>query len=355
MPTRATQQAMARSTYIPPQVQSAMESHMREALPAHLQQYVGPNRPAYIPQAVERQLSSQLQKSMPEHLRQYSDAYVQQKIVDPSLASPMQAPGTTIRPHPPVPDLLKRDHSIPFGEQHTVEMNVDPHASARPAPEQPAPRAALPQDEGPKPPTYDFIFNPNEQKPSQDSKLPSLPGLNANFSKIILALIGAILVVFVVGLIKNAVSGPGNYPYLLSVLQDQEELMHLVSNSTQQQQQDISGTNLNYAWTTDMAMTSSSTQLLNYLAANGHKVKSAKLLMQKISPADDQTLANAELAGTYNQEFAQVNTTLLQGYINDLKTAYNYTTGVHGRALLSSDYNQAVLLLTQVNSNVGST
>lgn len=190
-------------------------------------------------------------------------------------------------------------------------------------------------------PNYDFILSP--------AAPPKRRPLGGGSMLSRLLLVGGILVVLMIVfvVIKNLASGPSNYPVLLTVAQDQQELIHL--STAAGQQQTLATAAKNFATTAQFGLTSQQAQFTDYLKKNGHHVP-AKTLNLKISKTTDDQLAAAASAGTYGQTFKEVMQSQLTTYSQDLKRAYAQTTGRKGRQLLSNDYDAAQLLLQQLSS-----
>src|SRR5487761_1817365 len=209
MPNKPSSIASDRHAYIPPQIQHALDQHMERNLPNHLKQYVGPNKPAYIPNEVRKSLAQQMQKNLPAHLNGYTSAYLEQRTVNPSIS---RASSSSVRNNPPpVPNQLRRDHSMPGGEQFTVELNSLPIPSKSMFSNENVPSPTLPiqapietVNSGPDSnhPVYDFILNPTEP-PKPPLSLPSLPGVGPMFSKLLMVLIGLILLIIIYAVVQN--------------------------------------------------------------------------------------------------------------------------------------------------------
>lgn len=313
---------------------------MQQNMPQNLKKYVGENA-AYVPRHMEAQVAKQMQKNMPAHLKQYAGAYMQQQVIQPNtgrLHNNYQTP-RTVTPHAPLPDKLRRGHSQPYGEQHTVELNTLPNdQSLFQADSQPQP-----QSSGPHHPDYEFIMNP-EQQPKQ----PFLPGSNSVPTRFLV--VGGLLIVLMVAfvVVKGLLAGKSNLPGFVTVAQDQQSLIHITQQASQQP--DLSTDNKNFAATAQLSLNSAQSNLLTYLKQNHQKV-SAKQLNLRISANTDNQLQNAAAGSTYNQTFKEVMSTQLHGYVNALQSTYQQITGPKGKALLNSDYTQAKLLLTQLESS----
>ena len=352
MPVSPSQAAKDRATYIPPQIEQAMKAHIEATMPAQYKPYLSDSRPGLIPTNVEQKLSTAMQKNMPAHLKPYAGAYMQQRIVQPGSAS---STPSSIAPHPPSPDLLRRDHSAP-AQQYTVEPNTLPVAAkslfeAKQTPPSSTPVAQPNQppvsSPGPYDPGYAFIMNPS-QPPKRRVALPSVPGLGPLATKVLIGLAGLVLVLIIFSVTKSALSGSGNVPALTAVAQDQQELAHLSTNAALQT--DISTTNQTFAATASLSLASAEAQLISYLSLNGHKL-AAKQLSLKVSVSTDSSLTAAESTGNFNQTFVSIMQSKLGTYMSDLNTAYKLTKGAKGRALLVSDYKQAQLLLSQLSAS----
>lgn len=186
----------------------------------------------------------------------------------------------------------------------------------------------------------------NPQKPPRRPLLSGLPGSHGLPGRLLYVAGGLLVLVILIVIIKGAFGG-SNFTGFVTVAQDQQELIHLATNATQQQT--ISAANLNFASTVRLAMTTSQANLIQYLLNNHHKLNN-KTLSLKVSAAADQQLTNAVAATTYDQTFQQIMNGKLKAYSSDLRQAYQMNKGPKGRALLNDDYNQAQLLLTQLDS-----
>lgn len=190
---------------------------------------------------------------------------------------------------------------------------------------------------------YSFITNP--EKPA---KQPLLPSGNSLPQRALLATGGLLALVIIFVIIKSLLGGGGsNLTSFVGVAQDQQELMHLATNASQQKSLTVN--DQNFAATSQLSLASSQATIVKYLSTNGHKVN-LKTLNLKLSLSLDNQLVNAAAATTYDQTFQEITKTKLTAYLSDLQQTYKQTKGKNGRALLNDDYNQAQLLLTQLNS-----
>lgn len=209
-----------------------------------------------------------------------------------------------------------------------------------------------PQNPSPQP-DYGFIMEP--PKPARRGL--NLPGFNPGGSMLIrgaIALGGLLVLLIIFLIIKSLLSGGGNTQALITVGQDQQQMIHIITNGPGQAAQQAAQTALspadqNFAATAQASLTSARHQLTEYMAKNGKKV-SLKTLSAKLNPSIDQQLTSAAANTTYETTFKSIMSNQLKKYESDLRTAYNQTKGPKGRALLNQDYQGAQLLLDQLNS-----
>ena len=253
-----------------------------------------------------------------------------------SPSPPPQTPGRPDLP-PPVPNPLRQAHSMPASEQHVVDVNNLPKNANNNLFQSDKPSLASSS------PAYDFILNSEQVKPSRKINLPQ-----TKLTRIVIGLAAALVLIIMFGIISSLLKSPSNLPYISSVLEDQQELIHV--SSVAANESDINNVNQNFASTATVALSSNATQLQSYLKANG-QVLSSKVLNAKVSSLTDQRLTSAESSGDFNSTFNEIASSQLNTYLADLRLAYSKTTGPHGRALLTSFYNQANLLLKSLSSN----
>jgi hypothetical protein len=244
------------------------------------------------------------------------------------------SPGRPDMP-PPVPNPLRQDHSMPVGEQLSVDVNNLPKNAGNNL-FQASGNSSANSD-------YDFILNP--APPTHPAIKNSL--LHGTLARVVMGLIGVFVIIIVIAVIASLSKGSSNLPYFESVLEDQQELIHITTNAVNEP--DISSSNQNFVSTASTSLNSNSTQLESYLATSGVKI-STSVLSLKVSSTIDNDLTNAESSGSFNSTFDQVAKADLNGYMEDLKLAYSKTTGPQGRALLSSFYNQAGLLIVSLDN-----
>lgn len=216
-----------------------------------------------------------------------------------------------------------------------------------PDPQPPAPPAGMPSEPSqPSAPgsqggTYDFIVNPSKPKIGPGFNLPGSPVV-----RIVYIAGGLLLLLIIFSVVKGQFSKSNFTPYI-SIIQDQQAMIHLVDSVNNQT--NLSTGTQNFAVTTQLSLTSSRSAMVGYLA-NNHKKVSDKVANLKISASVDEQLANANSAGTYEQAFQGVMKNKLTSYLNDLRQTYKQTKGKKGHALLQDDYNQAKLLMIQLDT-----
>jgi hypothetical protein len=343
---------MDNQSYLPPNVEREINNHVQANLPGYIKRYTGSDTPSHMTPSLEAAISNEVQSNLPDHLKAYAGAYVNQQVTQPTMqnnASQMSGQ----RAVPPRPDLQRRDHNLGFGEQHTAEISGLPVAaqtrfedsSGRPTVPQvltQTPNQPQNQQNPVQHPAYDFILNP--EQPAQTGKPVKTPGLPGGSSILVRSLTfggGLILLIIIGVVIKSVLSSSGNFPMLLSVVQDQQELIHISNEASAEP--DISSTNQTFASTINLVFSDSASNLSSYLSSTKHKI-STKEAELKQNPTIDTDIRSAESAGDFNQYYNQVASAQMNQYLADLKTAYRATKTSEGRALLSSDYNQAILL-----------
>lgn len=269
-----------------------------------------------------------MQRNLPPHLQKYAGAYMQQKVFDPSMnrgaSQPMQngAPPPTYRP---VTHLDREDHYVQYkGDSGQSGQSPEP---TRPfSPEQ----------------AYDFIDEPLQQ----DSRAPLLPSNSSMPMRIAIFGGGLVVLLILFVVVKGFFGGGSSLTSIVTVAQDQQALIHLTDNALKQS--DLSDSNENFSATASLSLASSRSDLVNYMAKNGKKID-VKVLNLKISKTTDTQLVSAASAATYNETYKGIMQKKINSYMNNLKLAYTETTGPKGQALLYSQYEQAKLLLVQLD------
>jgi flagellar basal body-associated protein FliL len=346
----------AQSTYIPPEIQRGLDQHFNKAVAPHIREYANSlNDSAHMPRGMEHTISEQMNRNMPDNLKPYAEAYVQQSY---GAHSPSVSPTRSMPP--PIPDQLNRSHSMPFGEQHNVELNTLPVA-AQTLFERPEGSSTVVSPNGPQqqatPPIdsndpYSFIMNQGANHGNKGPGVPSLPGLPPMASRLLLVGGGLLILIIIIVIFKSLLAGSGKSTGLVSVAQDQTAMLSIINGITQTSQSQLNTANQNIVSTMQVSLESSQQQLETYLSSNHMKV-STKTLALKESTATTTSLANAESAGDFDITLDQILKSQLDTYQSDLSLAYRQVKGPKGKALLTSDYNQSKLMLSQINNPNG--
>ena len=177
------------------------------------------------------------------------------------------------------------------------------------------------QPEAPQP-NYDFFLNP-QSKPKQRF-------LSSNSSmkmRIVTVLGGGMVLIIIVIIISSLLSSKPGTAGLLTLAQEQNELVRVAAKAGQQ----------------------SSQQILAYSKKFGQKL-SAKQLMLTRSATTDQQLTSAQAASNYDSVYLQITVTALNQYLQSLKQVYNSTSSKTQRQFLSTDYSAANILLNQAKA-----
>lgn len=181
------------------------------------------------------------------------------------------------------------------------------------------------------------------------------PFSNAGMLSRVLMVGGALIVVIILfSVISSAVSkGKSVVPPMTSVLQYQEEIMHLTSNTTLSKvggSDLLDGNNKNFVATANVSVSSATQQNLAYVTANHGKIKPI-MLTALVSAKTDQRLTESAQAGTFNDTYRDVMQTVLKNYELTLQRSYQQLHGPKGKALLKDQYAQADLLLKSLQTN----
>ncbi|MDB5170929.1 MAG: hypothetical protein JWO35_623 [Candidatus Saccharibacteria bacterium] len=193
-----------------------------------------------------------------------------------------------------------------------------------------------------QPNDYAFITNPDKPVRKQ-----SLPGSNSPVIRALVVSGGLLILIILFVIVKGLLSGGSALPAYESIAQDQQSMIHLATNATQEKT--LSGTNQNFAITAQLSLTSDQSSIISYLATNGTKVDAKKLGI-KVSPVLDKQLTDAAAASNYDRTFAQIMKTKLTNYEQALQQTYTKTKGPKGRELLSNQYKSAQLLVQQLEA-----
>lgn len=228
-------------------------------------------------------------------------------------------------------------------------QTVSPYAAPQPplGPPQPplAPQPYTQPQQTPVQPQqqpYDFIMNP----PAPPKK-PLFGGFGGSLlARVGLVGGGLVLLLIIFTVLQGFFKSEPPLDNIVTIAQDQQQLIHLSTGAMQQQ--NLTTSIKNFAATTQVTVTSSQSSTSAYLTENGKKVN-VKELNLGIDPALDERLKTAAAATTYNQTFQEIMKAQLTEYMSHLEQAYEVIKGPKGQQLLRDQYQQAKLLLEQVD------
>lgn len=194
-------------------------------------------------------------------------------------------------------------------------------------------------------PNYDFILNP--QKPRKAGF--SLGGASSS-KRFIVAGGGFFLLLIFFLILKSLLSsGSINQSAYLSVLQDQQEILRILTTDLQNQSANINSSNQAFSQTTILSMNSYQASIISYLKTNGITVTPTSLAGKQSSLIDGQ-LTSAVSATNFNSIFQNIMSQQLLTYNSDLTKAYSSTTGPIGKNILQSQYKGTQLLIRELNN-----
>ncbi len=345
MPPSPTHIAQDRAVHIPGHIQQEMTQQLQQTMPAHLQYYQKSG--GYVPPHVQQEIAQHMQQTMPAHLKQYINPYMQQEVMTQQL-------------HPRAP-VAQTSYSPP---ESTHMITPNPAQEPEP-PHYTGPVTAPKQSTFSEPPKvnaqadtetntpYNFITD--QAKPARQPLFAFFSG--ASFQKQLAILGGGFMACLILILLLRGLFSTGfNLPPFIAVLQDQQELLHIMADISQtpQEQAALPSTFQNFMATAQATITSSQSQLLIYLA-NNKQVVSPVLMNAKESLATDNALKTASFGNVFGTEFYTIMSKELLVYHNDIRFAYAHTAGPKGHIQLQAEYSQIPLLmkeLTQANASI---
>src|SRR5579884_2289586 len=128
----------------------------------------------------------------------------------------------------------------------------------------------MPSQPSPQPQSYDFILNP--QKPP---RRPLFSGSASLPVRIAIVVGGLLILLIIFTIFKNLLAGKPKLDSMVTVAQDQQEMIHLSANNNQLQ--NLSTASQDLAATAQLSLNSAQDQLITYMQNNHFKV-SAKVL-----------------------------------------------------------------------------
>lgn len=342
----------SQKTYMPQSIQHQMQHELARSLPAHLKEYASGN--TYVPQYAQKALMQHMEKNLPAHLKQYTGEFVRQQSASGALAFRNHAP-QPVEPVAPVANQMRRDHSLGFGQQYTVDVdNPTNTGSLSYSPQyqqsgdnttasKPLPIGGAPTSSGPSGPNYDFIMNAGNNRSNSWLVTASLK------TRIIVVSVGILILLLIIwiGIALFTASASGNVQNFTALAQEQAELMRISQDPVNNAASD---TTQNFAQTTELSMTSDQKTFLTYLKALGSEPSPQVLAAQRSSRSDTQ-LAAAKQAGTYDQTYMAVAQKDLNTYATGLKRAFAATSNLEERKLLNNAYQHAQLLIALSKQN----
>lgn len=190
---------------------------------------------------------------------------------------------------------------------------------------------------------YDFILNPQKNKPS---RLPSGGSQNKRLLQVAIGGVG-LLIIFVV--IISLFSGSSSSPLIdfYKLAAKQNDMIAITTDATKNSQ---NTTTLNNAATIRAVLTSQNTQTIAILAKLGQN-KPTKLIAKY---ADNKYVSQLQLAfngGTYDATYDTLMTARLGDYSAAIQTTYTATKSTATKKQLSSFYDDAQALAQNIPKN----
>lgn len=188
---------------------------------------------------------------------------------------------------------------------------------------------------------YDFITNPNEQKPSKFK----LPSGNSKTQRIIIV-IGFLVLVIIVFALVSSFLGRGDKAQkeqLTVVVTKQKELIRISEIGVKKAR---SNEAKNLAITTQLSLTSEQPELKEALKGLGVKERA-----NSQSKINDDELTKAEQSNNFDAVFLEMLKADLTDYAKTLQTAYQGTESKNTKTALESQFNNAATLAGLNNQN----
>jgi hypothetical protein len=185
---------------------------------------------------------------------------------------------------------------------------------------------------------YEFIVSPNTSK-----HRGSLFGGNSFLKQIVLLVGGSAVLMIIIAVAVSLLAPKGSTGNLTAIAERQQEIIRVATAaSSQVASQDTK----NFVASTELAVTSSQSQVLAYLSVHGGKPSDKQLALDQDAQTDTQ-LTNAQATNTYDSAAKQILTTQLNTYAGLLQTAYKQTSSAQVKQLLQQSYSAAALLVEQ--------
>lgn len=191
----------------------------------------------------------------------------------------------------------------------------------------------------PPPNQYDFIFNAGNKR-SNDWFFSA-----SKQTKILIVSAAALVLLLVIWIGLSLFStAPNDATQLTAVAAQQAEITRVAQSASLAAQQ---SSTKNFAITARLSLTSDEQALLQYLNSRGVS-PNTQLLAQGKNANIDKLLQSAISSGTYDQTYREVAKQQLTNYAASLKQTYSTAAGPRERALLTTTYDHAQLLLSLI-------
>lgn len=194
---------------------------------------------------------------------------------------------------------------------------------------------------------YNFIMNPEKAK-----KQGGLSGVGGDpfIAKIVLIVGGALALIIVLTLSVNLFfGGTSNLDMVVSLTQREQEIIRLSAESENATGQEIKNAAIN----TQLSIKSQQQSWVAFLGKRGRAVPPEEMNLKKDTSSDNK-LKLAEETSTFDTTYTTIMRSQLEDYAGLLKSTFDGATNKEERELLSTHYNEVLLLLSQwPSSTVG--
>ncbi len=253
------------------------------------------------------------------------------------------------------------------------QQPTDPNQQGQPQQQSPAPQQWPAQSpmQTPPPPTPQAGVLPsaqpenqatpaNPQSPygfimqdAQQSQPSGTFGLGGKATKLLALVIGAAIVVIIIGVLVATLSPKSAAEKLyVTLTQDQQEIVRVAALGVSASGEESKA----FALNTQVSIASDQQTLVQYLANSGVKIDKKQLALKKDTKTD-ATLNNAKATNTFDSALSDTLITSLEAYRTDIQAAYKETGGKAAQQMLNEEYAHVQLLLKQagVDTNAAAT
>ena len=222
----------------------------------------------------------------------------------------------------------------------TVVPQQNPAGGFGVVPPLPTPAATVPHS-GHNP--YEFMMTPKE-KP----KTSLFKGGKSSASRLLFIVLSAGLIVVVLAIVVSALLPKNSSTQsLTAIAQAQQEIMRVAS---QGERQATGETTKGLAYTVDLSVGTSQTQLLNYLSTRNTKL-SAKQLNLTLDENTDTMLEAAQASSTYDSALKKKLAEQLKTYLTDVQQTYKSASNAQLKQILDSSYSAGKVLLGELETS----